>query len=259
MAHRRLAQAEGNVIMPATRSLIAILTPMRAELRPLTRLLPLRPSGSGDASLWRCALGQAEIVAATAGIGTAAAARMAERILDAGPVDHLLVVGIAGGIGPGVAIGDLVVPEVVIDLASGAEYHPGAFGPRGPRGLLATSDELITDSARIGALARRGVVAIDMETAAIAAVCQRRGCPWSAFRAISDMAGDGLLDPSVSRLAGPDGEPRLGAALKLVLTRPGRILPLVRLARGASLAARVAASEAAHALRETFGAPGTPA
>ncbi|UCE87523.1 MAG: nucleoside phosphorylase, partial [Deltaproteobacteria bacterium] len=89
---------------------------------------------------------------------------------------------------------------------------------------------------------------IDMETAAVAAVCERRRCPWSVFRAISDRADDGSTDAAVLALAGPDGRPDLLAVARLVLTRPRRVPQLVRLARGATRAARVAASAAVAAL-----------
>ena len=107
---------------------IAILAPMRSELKPLLRFLSLKPSGVGDNSLLWCAFGRVEIVATTTGIGTRAAARKAEMVLDASHIDRLVVVGIAGGIGPSVDIGDLVVPELVIDLSTCLEYRPSILG-----------------------------------------------------------------------------------------------------------------------------------
>lgn len=229
---------------------IAILAPMRSELRPLMHFLSLKPSGTGDRSLLWCTFGRAEIVATTTGIGTQAAARKAEMVLDASPIDHLVVVGIAGGIGPSVDIGDLVVPELVIDLSTRLEYRPSILGSTELRGMLATSDEVPIDLAEVARLERQGVIAVDMETAAIAAVCERRRCPWSVFRAISDRADDGSTDAAVFGLAGPDGEADLPAVLRFVFTNPKRVPQLVRLARGLSLAANVAASAAISALRE---------
>lgn len=237
---------------PEHRGIVAILAPMRSELRPLVRALSLRPSGSGDRRLLRTAIGRAEIVATTTGIGTRAAAGRAKELLDLGPVDRLVVVGIAGGIGPSVGIGDLVVPDLVIDLRTGAEYRPSVLGTTEPRGTLATSDDLLKDRADIARLERQGVIAVDMETAAIAAVCESRRCPWSVFRAISDRADDWSTDQAVFDLAGPGGEPDLVAVVRFVLTRPGRVPQLSRLARGLSIAAKVAASAAANALRELY-------
>jgi adenosylhomocysteine nucleosidase len=229
---------------------IAILAPMRSELRPLIRLLSLKRSGSSDRSLVWGKYGRLEIVATTTGIGTQAATKTAERILISTTVNHLVVVGIAGGIGPSVDVGDLVIPDLVIDLSTDAKYQPTILGGEEARGTLATSDDLLTDQTEIARLEGRGVIAIDMETAAIAAVCERRQCPWSVFRAISDRVDDGSIDTAVFGLAAPDGEPDLPALIRFVLTNPKRIPDLARLGRGLRLATNTAASAVVHAIGE---------
>jgi adenosylhomocysteine nucleosidase len=93
------------------------------------------------------------------------------------------------------------------------------------------------------------VVALDMETAAIGAVCQERGCPWSVFRTISDRSSDGLVDDAVFRLARPDGSPKLPAVARLVARQPRRIPDLVRLGRDVRVATQSAAAAAIRACR----------
>jgi adenosylhomocysteine nucleosidase len=189
-----------------------------------------------------------EVVAALTGIGVQRAARVTEQVLDSGSMDHLMVVGVAGGIGSSVAIGDLVVPELVFDLATGAEYRSAPLGDLAPRGTLVTSDGLVVDPETFVRLERRGAVAIDMETAAIAEVCALRGCPFSVFRAISDHADDGSIDAAVFGLARADGSPDLLAVVRFLATRPWRVPQLVRLARGLGRATNVAASACVAAL-----------
>ena len=227
---------------------VAILAPMRPELRPLLRPLSLRRVGAGGATLFTGALGRLEVVAAITGIGMRAAARTAERLLAATAVDHLVVVGIAGGIAAGAGVGDLVVPDLVLDLATGVVHHPTLIGVGPARGTLATSDALVVDRDALARLAAQGVVAIDMETAAIAAVCERRGVAWSVFRAISDRAGEGPLDAEILRLAGSEGRPAPLAVARFLLTRPWRVPALVRLGRGSYRATRAAADAALAAL-----------
>jgi adenosylhomocysteine nucleosidase len=140
------------------------------------------------------------------------------------------------------------VPERVVDLASGAEYRPEPLGSARPRGVLATSDDLIVDPSRLDRLAREDVVAVDMETAAVAEVCARRGCPFSVFRAISDRADDGTVDEAVFALAREDGTPDLLAVARFVATGPWRIPRLVRLGRGLGRATRAAAAACVAAL-----------
>jgi len=221
---------------------------MHPELRPLRRPLSLRSQGGGDGALFRGALGGIEVVAAISGIGTRAAARTTEQVLERAEVEHLVVVGIAGAIAASVGVGDLVVPERVVDLASGREHRPTPLGALPARGTLATSDALVTLPEALARLERQGVVAIDMETAAIAAVCERRGVAWSVFRAISDRAGAGPVDAEILRLAGPEGRPAPLALARFLLLRPWRVPELLRLGRDTRRATRAAADAALAAL-----------
>lgn len=192
--------------------------------------------------------GDVAVTAVLVGVGTGPAAAATERVLTAfGDVDHVVVAGIAGGIADGQAIGDLVVPELVVDGVSGAEHRPDRLGAQPPAGILSTSDELIVDPAAVAALVDRGVVALDMETAAIAAVCERHGCRWSVFRAISDRAADGMVDAEVAALAGGDGSPGLPAVLRFIARHPTRVRDLARMGRDSTIAAKAAAVAAAAA------------
>lgn len=223
---------------------------MPTELRPLIAPLGLGPSRRGGPGLLRGTAARVEVVASLTGIGMRAGAQAAARILEAASPDHLVVVGIAGGIGASVAVGDLIVPDRVLNLDTGETFRPTPLGGRPARGTLASSDALLTAAEQAERLERRGVVAIDMETAAIAAVCHARGCAWSVFRAISDRAGDGV-DADVLGLVDADGHPKLAALARFVLKRPRRIPQLVRLARGTRTATRAAARATLAAL-ESF-------
>jgi nucleoside phosphorylase len=111
-----------------------------------------------------------------------------------------------------------------------------------------TSDHLITDPAVISGLRSDGVVSLDMETAAIARVCDRRGIPWSVFRSISDRATDGSVDEEVFHLSNQDGTPNAKAIASYVLRRPGRLPAMARMAKAAKLATERAAEAALSAL-----------
>jgi hypothetical protein len=112
-----------------------------------------------------------------------------------------------------------------------------------------TTDVLITDPDEIAGLRAQGVVSLDMETAAIAKVCEERGIPWSVFRVISDRATDGSVDQEVFELSNQDGTPKPGAVAKYFLTHPARIPTMMRMAKGAKLATRAAADAAINALK----------
>jgi nucleoside phosphorylase len=215
---------------------------MRPELRPLVKKLSLEQKEINGLPIHSAVAGNVEIVATTTGIGTSAATSAAQHMLDAVDLDRIIVVGIAGGIPPHVTLGDLVVPEVVVDAASGKELRPVTLGAIPAQGRLVTSDEFHVDEKKITELSRSGVTAVDMETASIGLACEQRGCPWSTFRAISDMAGDTDLD--VLGLAGMEGSPNVGAVLKYLAPKPWRLRYLVKLAKDSMRAADLAASAA---------------
>jgi adenosylhomocysteine nucleosidase len=217
---------------------------MEHELQPLVRRLGLEPDGP----LYRGRAGDVEVVALLTTMGMAAAAAAAQRILEE-DVDWVIVVGIAGGLDPGrTAIGDLVVPEAVIDRVAGVSYRPSRLGDHPPRGTISCGDELIVDPARLAEMLADGVVAVDMETAAVAAVCEGAGCPWSVFRGISDFAGEGLVDEELFALSRPDGTADADALSRYLDANPGKADVLIRLAQDMTAATEAAADAAIRSL-----------
>ncbi len=192
-------------------------------------------------------MGDREVVAIVTGMGTYLARNETERLLDAVGVDHVVVVGITGAVENDTPIGTLIVPEAVVNSHTGAEFRPTPLGGHTHRGKMWTTDVLLTDLDYIAGLREQGVVSLDMETAAIAEVCEARGVPWSVFRVISDRATDGSVDEEVFRMSNQDGTPNPRAVAKYFLTHPHRIPAMARLARGSKLATEAAADAAIRA------------
>jgi len=228
---------------------VGLLAPMPSEFGPLVKVLALRRTESG----YTGAAGPIELVAAKTGIGTRLAAQATERLLDSASVDHVMVVGIAGGMGRS-KVGDVIYPEVVVDKASGTEYRPSPLGEVESSGRLVTHDDFDMQPAECDALVADGFVAVDMETAAVAGVCERRGVRWSAVRSISDLVG--VTPGDVIGLANPDGTPNVGASVRYLVTKPWRIPRLVRLGLDARGAANAAAAAAARSLHDATGSDG---
>ena len=228
---------------------MAIIAPMPNELRPVVRMLGLRRTGEhGGMPVYTGMVDGAEVIATRTGIGRALAEAATERLLRETDVDRVIVVGIAGGLEPASAVGDLIVPEAVVDEATGERFGATPVGGVTAKGVIRTGDEgdYGLDDGDVARLRDQGFTALDMETAAVARVCERHGVPWLAFRAISDMAGDRSLGPVVMTLVSPDGSPRVGASIRFLIGHPHRIPRLVRLGRDAR-AATMAAAEAAAA------------
>jgi adenosylhomocysteine nucleosidase len=228
---------------------VAIVAPMPNELRPVVELLGLRRTGEcRGMPLYTGTVDGTDVVATRTGIGPARAEAATEALLGTTGVDRVLVVGIAGGLGSASAVGDLIVPEAVVDAATGERFRATPTPGLAVRGVIRMGgeDDYALDDGDVARLLGEGFAALDMETAAVARVCERHGVPWLAFRAISDMAGDSSLGPVVMTLVNPDGTPRAGTALRFLLRHPHRIPRLVRLGRDAR-AATIAAAKAAAA------------
>jgi adenosylhomocysteine nucleosidase len=224
---------------------LAFLCAMPIELRPLARRLSLRRARVEGISAYAGTCGGRPALALATGMGTALAAAATERLLDAATVSHVRVFGIAGAIDGATPVGTIVRPELTVAGASGRQFVPRAAGDGGRvSGILWTTDELITGGDVLADLRARGVVALDMETAAIAEVCARRGVSWSVVRVISDRAGDGTVTEEVFRLNHADGSPDLAAVTRCFLRHPGHLPRMIRLAGDARLAARLAADAA---------------
>jgi adenosylhomocysteine nucleosidase len=232
--------------MDGTVRRVGVLAPMPSELAPVVKTMGLQRSDGGDPKVHVGRVGVVDVVATRTGMGLRLATEATLGLLESFDVDHVLVVGIAGGIGPA-RIGDVLRPATVVDRSSGTRYDATPLEGE-LAGVVSCSDEFLVEPGRVAALADEGVRALDMETSAIAAVCVDRGVSWSAVRVISDLATD-HPDASVLDLAHPDGTPNARTAIPFLLKHPQRIPGLVRLARDSTRAARAAAAEADRQLR----------
>ena len=224
---------------------MGMLAPMRVELQPIIEQLGLDDEGDGTSHHGRA--GDVEVVAMLTNIGMAAGADAAKRILER-DVDWVMVVGVAGGVDhQGVKIGDVVVPEVVVDRSTGAEYRPTPVGDITPRGIVSCGDDLITDPEAIRRMEKDGVVAVEMESAAVAPVCEEAGVPWSVFRGISDFADAGLVDAALFAMTNADGSADPEAMKRYLAENPERAKVLAHLAHDTTLAVNNAAAAAIRA------------
>jgi adenosylhomocysteine nucleosidase len=229
---------------PSARAEIAFVCAMPMELEPLKNKLGLRESRLGDLVVQVGTVRGRPVVAVVTGMGTELATAETTRLLDTIAVERVVVVGITGAVENETPIGTLVLPALVVNGATGDGYRPAPLGEGTPAGTMWTTDTLITDPDAIAALRARGVVSLDMETAAIAALCEARAIPWSVFRVISDRATDGSVDEEVFKLSNMDGSPNNEAIERFFAEHPERVEAMARLAEGAMLAT-VAAADAA--------------
>jgi len=226
---------------------VAFVFAMPLELEPLARKLSLTETQVGGLPVYEGSVDGRPIVAIVTGMGTALATEGTRRLLDAVPVRWVLVVGITGALENETPIGTLVNPELVVNSETGREFRPAPLANGTPAGKMWTTNGLTTDARDLTALLADDVVSLDMETAAIAELCEARDVPWSVFRVISDRASDGSVDDEIFHLSNQDGTPNAAAIERYIAEHPERLPHLAEMAENANLATHAAVDAALEA------------
>ena len=201
---------------------IAIVSAMREELSAVLALMPdEHKEVVAGREFWRGHLHGQEVVAVLSRIGKVAAATTATVLIERFKVQRIVFTGVAGGLGSGVNVGDIVVadsflqhdldaspifpkyevplyglsrftadPVLSAQLAAAAQV--ALPGVNLHRGLVISGDRFVATTAESRSLqsALPEALAVEMEGAAIAHVCHDYGLPFAAVRTISDRADD---------------------------------------------------------------------
>jgi adenosylhomocysteine nucleosidase len=201
---------------------IGIIGAMEQEVAALAAMLEDRKTHTHAGSTFHQGrLHGVEVMVLQSGIGKVNAAIGTTLMLEKFQPDAIINTGSAGGFGEGVEIGDIVVSSEVrhhdVDVTMfGYEYGqvpnmPAAFLPdaqlvrvarecirelgevRVVEGLIATGDVFMACPNLVARTQARfpGMIAAEMEAAAIAQTCHLYGCPFVVTRALSDIAGSG--------------------------------------------------------------------
>ncbi len=239
---------------------IGIVSALAAEARTLG---PAVPHGTGLRQLADGAL------LAVSGIGESAAAAAARRLVLAGAT-ALASFGMAGGLDPTLICGAVLLPEEVA-AGAGPETAPSATSNDWRQrlraalpasciaggGRLLTVDRPVGRNAKVDLWHRSRAAAVDMESAAIAAVAAQADRPFIALRVIVDTAADELPPAVIAASAG--GRLRTGRLLAGLVRAPGEVTALIRLSARYRIATRVLADVArpgSAARRALVGGPG---
>jgi adenosylhomocysteine nucleosidase len=144
----------------------------------------------------------------------------------------ILCAGFAGGLRAGLAVGELVCADEVVDTQGGCwpTNWPGAEGFPWHRGRVLTSQQLVGRPEDKRLLADEyNALAVDMESAVVARVCQRYEVPFACLRVISDDWETPLSDELAALIT--DGTASPAGLAWALLRKPGMVGELLRLAR----------------------------
>jgi len=202
---------------------IGILSAIHEELRALLALIePIERIEVAGRHFHRGRLHGRAVVLALSGIGKVAAAATATLLLDRFAASELLFTGVAGGLHADVAVGDVVVARSLLqhDMDASplfARYEVPLTGRsrfdadaeraaalaqaarrclaghcRVHEGLIVSGDRFVSSVRESAALrgALPDALAVEMEGAAVAQVCNDFGRPFAVLRSISDRADD---------------------------------------------------------------------
>jgi adenosylhomocysteine nucleosidase len=217
---------------------------MQPELKAIVQSFGLKATPSDDVFSHGGTAGAWWVGALVTGMGPGLAREATRRALSAGSIDHVMVIGIAGGLDPGLPVGSLLVPERVQLYPDGPVFQSRPVEGRQPSGALVTTDGLFDDDTIWQPLTERGFGAVDMEAAGVAEVCEEAGVDWSVYRGISDRPDEHIVDQAVFALSKPDGSADPVAVAKYLARDPRRAKALAHLNKCMQLAARAAADAA---------------
>lgn len=152
----------------------------------------------------------------------------------------VLSVGFCGGLEPGLAVGDLLVPEQIVDGQVRRTYQPQRW--RGLRrtaeGTLLSVDRVIQSAGERRRLWEQGFTAVEMEAAAVAQVAEEAGIPFYCARVVTD-AGAETFVLNFNEARSSDGRFSVPRLLWQSVRSPAAAFPeLLRLEQRSRLAAK---------------------
>lgn len=230
------------VAPPRADALTAVVTALPEELAPLrARAAGVREERQGSRRVLLGRLGARPVVMTATGLGRTRAERELRALVEAYPVAAVIGAGLAGGISPGLQVGELLVGREVRDgTAAVAAPDPSwverALAPgTGARGVvLVTVGEPLWSAKSKAELWRTlspaGPAAVDMESAAWAKVAAEHGLPYLVVRSLLDRAED-PLPAFLARCQDQDGSFRRGKVVRQALLHPRTVAELVALRR----------------------------
>ena len=185
------------------------------------------------------------------GIGHRRATEVARRAFDSIPGAQLIIgTGVVGALSSGLKAGDLVLSDRILTthddgrveelpMAVSGEHSRAAARSLAIAGIdystgpILTSHRVFTTVEKRGAKGHTGAIAVDMETAAIAAEAAARGIPFIAIRAVLDEVDDEVFG---AEMADEDGNVRPLAATSYLIRNPATMLKIPRMMRNLSRA-----------------------
>lgn len=213
-------------------SRIAIIAALERELHPLVDGWTQTQFNSGGRT-WRC-YQSGEWIAVAGGIGCGRAELAARAMLEKYRPRALISAGLAGALIRSLKVGNIFIPNVIVDAATGTEYRCQVGGDVVGGGVLVSAEEIAGAGSKASLAERFHALVVDMEAAGVARVAEESKTGFRCVKAISDEFGFAM--PPVSRFVGAEGDFQTGKFAAWAALRPQYWPATVRLARNSSRA-----------------------
>lgn len=178
--------------------------------------------------------GQAVLVCG--GIGAEAARRATEAVIALYQPGLVQSVGFAGALDPGLKVGEIFSPSLVVDARDGSSVETGSG-----RGILVSAAMIAGAEQKMKLAQSYGAQAVDMEAAAVARGAQARGVRFMAVKAISDESTFAM--PSMDGFVDGRGQFRTGRFAAFAAARPWLWASVIQLARNSARASAALCAE----------------
>lgn len=182
-------------------------------------------------------LDQRQLTVCETGVGREAAAQATRDVIELHHPRWIVSAGFAGALTPELQRGHVVMPNSVVDqqhdaLEVGFKIAPDSTdtSPAFHVGRLLTVDELVRHRQEKEQLADDyDAIACDMETIAVARVCQEHQVQFLSVRIVSDQLDDKLPHDVEKMLGQKSFAGKLGAATGALFQRPGTVKDIWKL------------------------------
>ena len=209
-------------------SRVAIVAALEREVAPFVQGWPV--TRREHDRRWFKFYEKDNMVLVCGGMGTEAARRAAEAVIQLYQPALVISAGFAGGLDPRLAAGHTLTPRHVIDAGDGSRTDSGTG-----EGVLVTFDT-VADAEQKARLGKAfGAHAVDMEAAAVARSAEAHGVKFVACKVVSDTSDSCL--PPVRPFIGSDGRFHAVRFLFHIALRPWLWKCVLKLARDSTVAA----------------------
>ncbi|HUD67177.1 MAG TPA: hypothetical protein VMQ17_21520 [Candidatus Sulfotelmatobacter sp.] len=172
-----------------------------------------------------------DVVLVCGGIGADSARRAAEAVIAIYAPGVVYSVGFAGGLDPGMRVGDILRPQRVVNAGDGSQIRLESG-----EGVLVSFQAVASPGQKAKLRESFAAQAVDMEAAAVALAAAARGVEFAVLKVISDESDFSL--PAIERFVGPDGRFSEAGFALYAAVRPWLWAKVARLARNSSRASR---------------------